>query len=152
MKLVFASNNAHKLEEVCKILPDIEIVSLREVGFHSDIDETGTTLEENSHLKAQTIWDWLVQQDLSASYDGVFADDTGHVCGFKYFNEFRKFAELSDVLTGKVEGRTNDEERILSYNIGLGLHDLIYADKIFDMLQGKVQDFELNRETQKFWI
>ena len=77
MKLVFASNNAHKLEEVCKILPDIEIVSLREVGFHSDIDETGTTLEENSHLKAQTIWDWLVQQDLSASYDGVFADDTG---------------------------------------------------------------------------
>lgn len=77
MKLVFASNNAHKLEEVCKILPDIEIVSLREVGFHSDIDETGTTLEENSHLKAQTIWDWLVEQDLSASYDGVFADDTG---------------------------------------------------------------------------
>ena len=91
-------------------------------------------------------------QNCDTVFDKVFADDTGHVCGFKYFNEFRKFAELSDVLTGKVEGRTNDEERILSYNIGLGLHDLIYADKIFDMLQGKVQDFELNRETQKFWI
>ena len=93
-----------------------------------------------------------VRRVIKEAFDKVFADDTGHVCGFKYFNEFRKFAELSDVLTGKVEGRTNDEERILSYNIGLGLHDLIYADKIFDMLKDKVHDFELCRETQKFWI
>ena len=77
MKLVFASNNAHKLDEVRKILSNIEVVSLREVGFVAEIDETGTTLEQNSHLKAQTIWDWLVSQNLSAQYDGVFADDTG---------------------------------------------------------------------------
>ena len=58
MKLVFASNNAHKLDEVRNILSDVEIVSLREVGFVDEIDETGSTLEENSHLKAQTIWNW----------------------------------------------------------------------------------------------
>ena len=77
MKLVFASNNAHKLAEVRNILSDVEIVSLREVGFVDEIDETGTTLEDNSHLKAQTIWDWLVAHNLAVDYDGVFADDTG---------------------------------------------------------------------------
>lgn len=77
MKLVFASNNAHKLDEVRNILSDVEIVSLREVGFVDEIDETGSTLEENSHLKAQTIWNWLETHDLAKDCDGVFADDTG---------------------------------------------------------------------------
>ena len=77
MKLVFASNNAHKLDEVRNILSDVEIVSLREVGFVDEIDETGSTLEENSHLKAQTIWNWLEAHDLAKDCDGVFADDTG---------------------------------------------------------------------------
>lgn len=77
MKLVFASNNAHKLEEVRKILSNIEVVALREIGFFEEIDETGNTLEQNSHLKAQTIWDWLVSKQLDTQYDGVFADDTG---------------------------------------------------------------------------
>ena len=60
MKLVFASNNKHKLEEVRKILPaNICVISLAELGFHAEIDETGETLEENSAIKAQTIWDWI---------------------------------------------------------------------------------------------
>ena len=78
MKLVFASNNRHKLEEVRQILPrSVEVVSLKEIGFLQEIDETGETLEENSALKAREVWEWLVQQDLSAGVDGVFADDTG---------------------------------------------------------------------------
>lgn len=77
MKLVFASNNAHKLEEVRHILSHIEVVSLREVGFLHEIDETGTTLEENSRLKVLTVWQWLSDHQLTADYDGVFADDTG---------------------------------------------------------------------------
>lgn len=77
MKLVFASNNAHKLAEVRHILSHIEIVSLREVGFHSEIEETGQTLEENSRLKAQTVWNWLLEHGKSMDCAGVFADDTG---------------------------------------------------------------------------
>lgn len=78
MKLVFASNNKHKLEEVRQILPrSVEVVSLKEIGFLQEIDETGETLEENSALKAREVWEWLVQQGLSAGVDGVFADDTG---------------------------------------------------------------------------
>ena len=78
MKLVFASNNKHKLEEVRKILPaNICVISLAELGFHAEIEETGETLEENSAIKAQTIWDWIKAHQLTHEVDGVFADDTG---------------------------------------------------------------------------
>lgn len=78
MKLVFASNNQHKLEEVRQILPiNVEVISLREIGFVQEIDETGTTLEENSALKAQEVWKWMIDNSLLESIDGVFADDTG---------------------------------------------------------------------------
>lgn len=83
MRFVFASNNLHKLEEVRSILPkSIEVMSLREIGFLYEIDETGETLESNSSLKARTVWDWVLVQlregnTLVNNIDGVFADDTG---------------------------------------------------------------------------
>ena len=78
MKLVFASNNTHKLEEVRQILPaEIQVVSLREIGFVQEIDETGDTLDANSALKARVVWNWLCEKGLTEEVDGVFADDTG---------------------------------------------------------------------------
>ena len=80
MKLVFASNNAHKLSEVRAMMPEgIEVLSLKDIGFEAEIEETGETLEENSLIKAQTVWDWIVESRKSKveSIDGVFADDTG---------------------------------------------------------------------------
>ena len=80
MKLVFASNNAHKLSEVRAMMPEgIEVLSLKDIGFEAEIEETGETLEENSLIKAQTVWDWIVDSRKSKveSIDGVFADDTG---------------------------------------------------------------------------
>ena len=70
MKLVFATNNQHKLEEIRKILqPKFEIVSLNEIGYHTDIPETGSTLEENALIKARYVFD-------NYGLD-CFADDTG---------------------------------------------------------------------------
>jgi XTP/dITP diphosphohydrolase len=69
-KLVFATNNAHKLEEVKSILePDYQIISLKELGCFDDIPETENTLEGNALLKAKYIFEKF----------GVdcFADDTG---------------------------------------------------------------------------
>ncbi len=78
MKLVFASNNAHKLCEVRAMMPaGIEVLSLHEIGFEHEIDETGTTLAENSKIKADTVAEWLKAHDKWSSVDGVFADDTG---------------------------------------------------------------------------
>ena len=70
MKIVFATNNGHKLEEIRQILGEgIEVLSLADIGCHADIPETGTTLEENAMQKARYVYD---HYGLS-----VFADDTG---------------------------------------------------------------------------
>lgn len=73
-------------------------------------------------------------QNCDLFFDHVFADDRGHVCGFKYFDQFKQFNELSEVLLGKVLARQSDQERILAYNIGLGLHDIWFANKIYERL------------------
>ena len=78
MTLVFATNNMHKLEEVSKILPSTcRLLTLRQIGFTDEIDETGQTLEDNSLLKARTVWDYLQTHPQTETIDGVFADDTG---------------------------------------------------------------------------
>ncbi|MBR5206432.1 MAG: ornithine cyclodeaminase [Alistipes sp.] len=74
-------------------------------------------------------------QNCDTTFDKVFADDTDHVKGFKYFSQFKEFHQIEEVLKGEVVGRANDYERILSYNIGLGLHDVLYASRIYEMLK-----------------
>ena len=54
--IVFATNNAHKLEEIRQIMPNnLEVLSLKDIGCDVDIPETGTTLEENALIKAQYV-------------------------------------------------------------------------------------------------
>ena len=94
-------------------------------------------------------------QNCDLTFDKVFGDDTAHVGGFKYFSQFRQYAELGSVLIGKHPGRESDEERILSYNVGLGLHDVLFAKKIYDRLTVSDPDgpsFIQEREDQKYWI
>ncbi|MBQ8657118.1 MAG: non-canonical purine NTP diphosphatase [Prevotella sp.] len=70
MKIVFATNNEHKLSEIRSILADsMEVLSLADIGCHVDIPETGNTLEENALQKAQYVYDHY--------HLSVFADDTG---------------------------------------------------------------------------
>ena len=69
-KIVFATNNAHKLEEVAAILGEsYEVLSLREIGCDADIPETADTFADNAMQKAQ-----YVKQHFG--YD-CFADDSG---------------------------------------------------------------------------
>lgn len=76
-------------------------------------------------------------QNCDTVFDKVFADDEGHVKGFRYFTQFRQFGEMADVLLGKIPGRQANTERILSYNIGLGLHDVFFAYKL---ILGHIED------------
>lgn len=69
-KLVFASNNAHKLSEIRNIIGHrFELLSLADIGCHDDIPETADTLEGNALIKARWVKD-------KYGYD-CFADDTG---------------------------------------------------------------------------
>tara|TARA_B110000003_G_scaffold233634_1_gene236992 strand:+ start:36669 stop:37244 length:576 start_codon:yes stop_codon:yes gene_type:complete len=70
MKLVFATNNLHKLREVQEMLSNsIEVLSLKDIGCFEDIEETDSTLEGNAKLKA----DYITEK---YGFD-CFADDTG---------------------------------------------------------------------------
>ncbi|WP_396163734.1 non-canonical purine NTP diphosphatase, partial [Flavobacterium sp.] len=70
MKLVFASNNKNKIQEIQALVPNtIQIVSLEEIGCFEDIPETADTIEGNAILKANYVTE-------KYGYD-CFADDTG---------------------------------------------------------------------------
>ena len=56
-KLVFASRNKGKIKEVAEILSGYEILSLNDLSFDGDIEETGKTFEENSFIKAKAAFD-----------------------------------------------------------------------------------------------
>ena len=57
MKIIAATKNKNKLREFGEILKGFEIISQEEAGVDIDVEETGTTFEENSYLKAKAIYD-----------------------------------------------------------------------------------------------
>lgn len=132
-----------------------EVVAQSDVVVSCITEAQGLLCEDDSLYKAGCL---VVPvhtrgfQNCDLFFDKVYADDTAHVCGFKYFSQFKQFAEIQEVIEGKKAGRESDTERILSYNIGLGLHDVVYASKIYGMLDSESSEIPLERETEKFWI
>ena len=135
MRLVFASNNRHKLEEVRQIMPaGVEVLSLQEAGFFAEIAETGTTLAENSMIKARTVADFIqkkkanglvandqvvndqVVNDLKADELGVFADDTGL--------EIDALDGQPGVYTARWSGCTGNEQEVFAANRAKALEQL----------------------------
>lgn len=87
------------------------------------------------------------------SFDRVFGDDTDHIKGFKYFNQFKDYNEIGEVLEGRDPGRKTQNQRIIDYNYGLALHDVVYASKIYKLTKDKSTcEVERIKETEKFWI
>ena len=106
-KLVFASNNAHKLEEVRALFAGrLEIVSLADIGCHEEIPETADTLEGNALIKARHIWEHYGMY--------CFADDTGlevaaldgapGVYSARFAGEHASFEENVALLLARLEG------------------------------------------------
>ncbi len=107
-KIVFATNNEHKLQEIRQIVGDsIEILSLADIGCHDDIPETAATLEGNAMMKAQWIKEKYGQD--------CFSDDTGL--------EIDALGGEPGVLSARYGGVAHDSERNM--------------DKVLAGLQGK---------------
>lgn len=68
-RIVVASDNAHKIEEIKEIFSGIELVTMRQAGFTGNIEETGSTFKENAYIKAKAVYDALGCP--------VLADDSG---------------------------------------------------------------------------
>ena len=72
--IVLASNNKHKLKEFKEILKNYNVLSLNDIEFYNEIEENGTSFEENALIKAKTIHKFLKGKDLEYI---VIADDSG---------------------------------------------------------------------------
>lgn len=86
------------------------------------------------------------------TFDRIYCDDIGHVQGFKHFPNWPNHTEVADVLSGNAEGRTNKEQRIIVYNIGLSIHDIRFAHEILKRSNNTGQEISLEPPTQKTWI
>ena len=128
MKLVFASNNAHKLDEVRQIMPaDVEVLSLSEIGFEQEIEETGETLEANSEIKARTVAAFIGERlkVKGERIDGVLADDTGleiDALGGKPGVYTARWYRLNDGMSAAAP--LNDEMMIFAANRAKALQEL----------------------------
>lgn len=127
-KLVFATHNAHKVDEVRAILPaSVELVGLAALGCHDEIPETGNTLRDNALQKAQYIHDRF----------GVdcFADDTGlevealdgapGVYSARYAGEPADFAKNRAKLLSALAGISNRRAQFRTV-VSLILNDKTY--------------------------
>ena len=114
MKLVFATNNKHKLREVQELLPEgIEVLTLRDIGCEEEVEETAETLEGNAKIKSDHVKN-------NYGYD-CFADDTGlevsalngapGVYSARYAGENVTFEDNVNKMLNELQDVTNREAR-----------------------------------------
>ncbi len=117
MKLCFATNNLHKLEEIQILLGShFELVTLKDIGCEDDIPEPFDTISENSRGKAEYVWDNF----------GIncFADDTGLVVdalggepgvkSARYAGPQRDANDNMDLLLQKLSSKTDHSARFIT--------------------------------------
>ena len=109
-QLIFATNNAHKVDEVRAALDGkVDVVTLAEAGLQGEIPETADTLQGNALQKAQWVWE--------RTHTDCFADDTGlevealhgapGVYSARYADEHCSFDDNIDKLLQALDGQTN---------------------------------------------
>lgn len=114
MKIYFATHNPNKLKEISKILPEgLELLGLGDLGLHEDIPETSATIEGNSLMKTQYVFDKY----------GVacFGDDTGlevaaldgapGVYSARYAGAQKSSEDNMNLLLKKLQGKENRSAR-----------------------------------------
>ncbi|MBR3691937.1 MAG: XTP/dITP diphosphatase [Clostridia bacterium] len=114
MRMILASNNAHKAAELSAILSGlgVETLTLRESGYHSDPEETGTTFAENAYIKAKSLFD-ISGEAVIADDSGLMVDALGGAPGVysaRYAGEGANDAENNKKLLKNLEN-TPDGER-----------------------------------------
>lgn len=140
-----------------EIIDDInDLVRQVDVFFSCITDATGL-LVEDVQVFPQGITVIPVHmrgfQNCDVVFDRVFGDDTEHIRGFKYFNQFKDYNEIGEVILGKDPGRRSNEQRIINYNYGLAIHDVVFASKIYRVLnESDCVDVDFEKVTNKYWL
>lgn len=109
-KLIFATNNKHKVEEVRAALAGaVQIVTLAEAGLSGEIPETADTLQGNALQKAQWVWE-RTGRDCFADDTGLEVDALGGAPGVysaRYAGEHCSFDDNVNKLLAALQGQTN---------------------------------------------
>ena len=137
-RIVFATNNAHKLAEVKAVLgAEYELVTLREVGITEDIPETGATLDENATIKARYVYE-------RTGLD-CFADDTGlevvaldgapGVHSARYATDGHDFAANNAKLLREMEGK---EDRRARFRTVISLIRTGVEEQVEGIVEGRI--------------
>lgn len=146
MKIIFATNNAHKLSEVQAVLGDgFTLVTPRECGVTEEIPEEQETLEGNASQKSHYLYD--------RTHQNCFADDTGlevealggapGVHSARYATDGHDFAANNRLLLRNLEGQTNRRARFRTV-ISLILNG---EEHLFEgVVEGRILDHESGHE------
>jgi XTP/dITP diphosphohydrolase len=117
MKLIFASNNRHKADEIRSVLDKrFEIVTLKDAGIDMEIPEPYDTLEENASGKAKTIYE-LTGADCFSEDTGLEVEELNGEPGVKsarYAGDDRSFDKNIEKLLKKLEGKASRKARFRS--------------------------------------
>ena len=122
MKMIYGSSNANKVKDIKSIIKahgaDIEVFSLKDIGFTGDIVEDGQTFEENSEIKAKAVKEFCDKNQIE--YDIITTDDAGlcvdclngepGVYSARYASEHASQEENLEKLLNNIE-KTGDTKR-----------------------------------------
>ena len=140
-----------------EVVDDINALAATSDVFFSCITSADGLLVEDEKTFAEGVTVIPIHmrglQNCDTTFDRVFGDDTGHVKGFRFFPQFRDYNEIREVLAGRDPGRRTDRERIIDYNYGLALHDVVFASRIYEMCRdADTPSVDIVKETDKFWL
>lgn len=92
-------------------------------------------------------------QNCDLVFDKVVVDDIDHVKKYRYYESFKsRMVRITDVVNGRVNGRTNDRERIVVYNGGIALHDMYWAMRIEERIGDSCPKIAMSYPDDRFWI
>lgn len=118
-KIIVASNNEHKIQEIKEILSGLpfEVISLKEAGIDIDVEETGETFMENAYIKASEIYKLLENKDeymVLSDDSGLEVDVLGGAPGVysaRFAGEHGNSKKNNDKLLGLLEGKKYEERK-----------------------------------------
>lgn len=107
-RIIFATGNQGKMKEIREIMQDlkVEVVSLKDIGLEVDIEENGTTFEENAIIKAKTIME-LTKEVVMADDSGLEVDYLGKAPGVysaRYLGEDTPYTIKNNHIIKELEG------------------------------------------------
>jgi len=118
MRLIFATNNKHKVEEIRSIISDkLEIITLEEAGIHIDIPEPYNTLEENANEKSRIIYQLTntncFSEDTGLEVDALNGEPGVHSA--RYAGEEKSFDKNIEKLLSKLHGNPDRKARFRTF-------------------------------------